>query len=446
MSTAISVTTTARNQYVPRCRNELHTIFERHFADFCEHYDEKYAATYGRYRLERIQQLGERFSTCGDYLQGVARIRCTNPECGHDYFRPFSCKGFYLCPSCSRKRTILFAEHLTNDVLLKLPHRQFVFTMPKALRPFFRHDRRLFADVSRLIYSIIYQFYAEAAGRPLLTGMVIAHQSFGDQLRWNPHFHAIVLEGGFDDEGTFFFIPFSGLQSMVEVFRRRVIKLLVERELLNEVFARNLMSWKHSGFSIDNSVRILEDSTQESLAEYIARPPISLKKIHYEPFKGRVLFHTKYSQYFKQNLHMFEALDFLAELTQHIPPKGLQLIRRYGLYASRTKGRWEEMPWIAERAPDGWKATHRSSADNNHLGFEPLSDDGEEVNVNARKRTWARLLAKVYEVDPMVCPKCGAEMKVIAVIEDPDELKRIIQHLIKIGRSPPGLDPDRLNR
>jgi len=73
----------------------------------------------------------------------------------------------------------------------------------------------------------------------------------------------------------------------------------------------------------------------------------------------------------------------------------------------------------------------------------------------------ARLLAKVYEVDPMVCPKCGAEMKcrdrssdfvlrydpyVIAVIEDPDELRRILRHLVKIGRSPPGLDPDRLNQ
>jgi hypothetical protein len=339
VSTATSVATTARNQYVPRGRNELHKIFERHFADFCDRYDEKYAATYGRYRLERIRQLGERFCTCGDYLQGVARIRCTNPDCGHDYFRPFSCKGFYLCPSCSRKRTILFAEHLTNEVLLRLPHRQFVFTMPKALRPFFRHDRRLFAEVSRLIYNILREFYHEAAGRQLLTGMVIAHQTFGDMLRWNPHFHAIVLEGGFDEEGAFFYIPFSGLQSMVEGFRRRVIKLLVERELLNEDFARNLLSWKHSGFSIDNSVRILDQSSQESLAEYIARPPISLKKIRYEPFKGRVLFHTTYSEYFKQNLHMFDALDFLAELTQHIPPKRLQLIRRYGLYASRTKGR-----------------------------------------------------------------------------------------------------------
>jgi hypothetical protein len=59
----------------------------------------------------------------------------------------------------------------------------------------------------------------------------------------------IVLEGGIDDEGTFFFIPFSGLQSMVEVFRRRVMKLLVGQHLLDENFARNLLSWKHSGFT-----------------------------------------------------------------------------------------------------------------------------------------------------------------------------------------------------
>ena len=106
-----------------------------------------------------------------------------------------------------------------------MPHRQFVFTMAKALRPFFRHDRRLFSSVSRLIRGLMAEFYAEAAGRPLMTGMIVAHQTYGDMLRFNPHFHAIVLEGGFDDEGTFFFIPFSGLDAMVEVFRRRAIWL-----------------------------------------------------------------------------------------------------------------------------------------------------------------------------------------------------------------------------
>ena len=81
-------------------------------------------------------------------------------------------------------------------------------------------------------------------------------------LRFNPHFHAIVLEGGFDEEGTFFYIPFSGLDAMAEVLRRRVVWLLVEEELLAEDFAIKLLGWKHSGFSVDNSVRILDREAQ----------------------------------------------------------------------------------------------------------------------------------------------------------------------------------------
>ena len=61
-------------------------------------------------------------------------------------------------------------------------------------------------------------------------------------LRWNPHYHTIVLEGGFDHEGTFFYIPIGNLASMTEVFRRRVLALLVDRKILDEQFACNLMS------------------------------------------------------------------------------------------------------------------------------------------------------------------------------------------------------------
>ncbi len=221
---------------------------------------------------------------------------------------------------------------------------------------------------------------------------------------------------------------------MTEVFRRRVLALLVDRKVLDDQFARNLMSWKHSGFSIDNSVRILDHNTQESLSEYIARSPISLKKIRYEPFKERVLFHTTYSEYFKENVHLFDALDFLAELTQHLPPKGVRLIRRYGLYASRTKGRWTTMPYVAELAPAGWRKSHPDSGRNTSS-----ENTYEEVELSERKQAWAQLIARVYEVDPLVCPKCGWDMKVVAVIEDPAEIRRILRHLIKIGRSPPGV-------
>ena len=117
--------------------------------------------------------------------------------------------------------------------------------------------------------------------------MVITHQTFGDMLRWNPHFHAILLEGGFDEDGTFVYLPFSGLEKMTEYFRRTVLRFFTERKLLSEQFARNMLSWSHSGFSqvtwpsserserpgIDNSVRILDESSRDSLAQYMARPP-----------------------------------------------------------------------------------------------------------------------------------------------------------------------------
>jgi hypothetical protein len=45
------------------------------------------------------------------------------------------------------------------------------------------------------------------------------------------------------------------------------------------------------------------------------------------------------------------------------------------------------------------------------------------------RTSWARLIRKVFEVDPLLCGKCGAEMKIIAVLTDPKVVDRIIVHL-----------------
>jgi len=96
-------------RYSQRGTNALQPIFKEHFQEFADTYEQKYDPTYGRFRLDRITEVVENFISCGDYTQGVARIQCTNPECREEFFRPFSCKGFHLCPSCSQKRTALFA-------------------------------------------------------------------------------------------------------------------------------------------------------------------------------------------------------------------------------------------------------------------------------------------------------------------------------------------------
>ena len=59
-----------------------------------------------------------------------------------------------------------------ENVLLKLPHRQFVFALPKLLRVYFKHDRNLFEDVSRIIFSIIRDFYNGIGKTPIKQGLL----------------------------------------------------------------------------------------------------------------------------------------------------------------------------------------------------------------------------------------------------------------------------------
>jgi hypothetical protein len=281
--------------YKPRSRYVIQTILKNHFSDFEKHYDDHYADKYVKYRLIRIKEAVQKFLECGDYTKGVARIKCTNKGCKYEYFRPFSCKSWYLCPSCNQKRLQLFAEHLSENVLLRLPHRQFVFTIPKLLRIYSKNDRNLFADVSKIIFSIITDYYNEAAHTAVTSGAVVSYQTYGDMMRFNPHWHSIILEGGIDEEGSFHHIPIKDTSKLAEVFRRRVIKLFVEKDLLQKSFAMKLLSWKHSGFSVDNSVGISAASQKArvNLSQYIIRHPVSLKKIMYIKEKANILYHTK---------------------------------------------------------------------------------------------------------------------------------------------------------
>ena len=142
---------------------------------------------------------------------------------------------------------------MNERLLLALPHRQFVFTFPKLLRPYFRHDRRLFSEISQLIFAILQHFYDQAAKSPVRTAMVLAYQTSGEFLRWNPHYHCIVLEGGFDESGRFVHIPLGDINRMSEYFRREVIKFFLKKELINARLATSLINWKHSGFSVNYS-------------------------------------------------------------------------------------------------------------------------------------------------------------------------------------------------
>jgi hypothetical protein len=64
------------------------------------------------------------------------------------------------------------------------------------------------------------------------------------------------------------------------------------------------------------------------------------------------------------------------------------------------------------------------------------------------RKSWARLIQKIYEVDPLTCPKCSGVMKVISVIEDEEVIKKILKHLglwdIKTRPPPKATGPPRV--
>lgn len=141
---------------------------------------------------------------------------------------------------------------------------------------------------------MIIQFYNAAAGCKVHSAAVIAYASAGEFVRFNPHLHAIVLEGGFDPTGRFVHIPQLALARLSQYFRAWMVGFFLKHQLINERLARNMLQWDHSGFSLDGSVGIPAGSsrTREALSQYIARAPVSLSKLVVEDHAATVLYHT----------------------------------------------------------------------------------------------------------------------------------------------------------
>lgn len=93
-----------------------------------------------------VKQVIYRYLDCGILHNGFARVKCG--ECGHEYLLAFSCKRRHFCPSCHQKRVVEFGEWLCQEVLKAVPHRHFVFSIPKILRRYFLYDRKLLSDLS----------------------------------------------------------------------------------------------------------------------------------------------------------------------------------------------------------------------------------------------------------------------------------------------------------
>jgi len=107
----------------------------------------------------------------------------------------------------------------------------------------------------------------------------------------------------------------------------------------------------------------------------LAGAPISLRKIEYIREKGKVILHTKYNDYFKENLKLLKAEEFIVLLTQHITPRRIHYIRYYGLYSSRSRGNWKNTPHVVRLSPEKWKLKQklRDEEDSDDFAYDDNS-------------------------------------------------------------------------
>ena len=172
---------------------------------------------------------------------------------------------------------------------------------------------------------------------------------------------------------------------------------------------------------------------------------MSLDRLAYDAQAGTVTYTSDKSDGPTAGPHTFEAAAFIARLVDHIPDKGQVLQRYYGHNANRTRGvrpmaqaaaadavRVADVAEVAEVA-DVMRTDAELPLGGVPIEFESpggVTIESKDVSLADARRRWADLLRRIYEVDPLQCPKCGGAMRVIALIQEPKVIDKILRHLL----------------
>ncbi len=173
---------------------------------------------------------------------------------------------------------------------------------------------------------------------------------------------------------------------------------------------------KIAGFSLHAGVatKTCERKKLERLCRYISRPAVSEKRLALTS-QGKVRYQLK-TPYRDGTTHViFEPLDFIAKLAALVPKPRVNLTRFHGVLAPNSKHRIDVTP--AKRGKGSSKK-------------QDTSNKGKMTPVGKYKEmTWAQRLKRVFNIDITVCNRCAGEVKIIACIEDPAVIKKILAHL-----------------
>jgi len=378
-----------------------------------------------------------KYLDCGILARGFARARCK--DCGDDYLIAFSCKARGACPSCNTRRMVEIAAHLVDHVIPPVPVRQWVLSLPKRLRGFLHRDPALAGRVLRIFLEEVERALRRQcpdAGAKARTGAVLFPHRFGSSLNANYHFHACVIEGLYEAEGedvrfhAVAELSEAAILQVQEQVRRRVLKAFVRWGLLEADARDEMLGWQHGGgFSLDASVRIAADDRDglERLLRYCARPPLAAGHLQWVDARHEQLCYQLPKPMADGTAELIlPALELLERLSAFIPPPRIHRHRYFGVLAPNAPLRPAVTALVcAQTQADSDRATS-SSACNGADGATSEPSPSDEKPRRPAVYLWAMLLARIYELFPLVCARCGGEMEIISFITEAPTVRAIL--------------------
>jgi hypothetical protein len=181
------------------------------------------------------------------------------------------------------------------------------------------------------------------------------------------------------------------------------------------------------GFSLHAAISIprYRRNELEKLIRYTARPSICTERMSLTK-NGDIKYELKKTWKNGVTHVVLSPHELIEKLCALIPQPRMHLVRYSGVLAPNAKMRPHVIPGLT-------RAQIKAKEKN--------KDPDEKTPI--KKSSWAKLLARVFEIDISKCIHCNGKMKIIASIKDPPVIKRILTHL-GLSPIPPPLAPARI--
>lgn len=244
-------------------------------------------------------------------------------------------------------------------------------------------------------------------------GAISFIQYFGNTLNYHPHFHLIGADGIFSMEKNLQFHEAALTQDDVtdtqERIQKRVLKYFCKRKFFNKDELEKMLSYENSGFSLDASVKIQawDKAGLERLIKYCARPPFKSENIR---FNGPwINYRLPKPCHTGKTFIQLEPVEFIERISHFIP------------YPRRHRRHYHGV--LAPSSPQRMLVTDNAQK---QLDNAPQTMQETREKISKVSKSWAQLISRVYEVDPLICSNCGKKIKIIAFVTQPEHIRRIL--------------------